>query len=137
MQFLDNVSCLFRTSAPRFSVTFKIFKLQNSCFQFFLDCELLNPHSGYVKLSPISYNSCITWLLASNFHTWYFFLFTLLKSFILRSKRTIKQILIFVEAVVHRCSSKLRAFSFIKRENHLRCFLWNLWFFTESHFYTR
>ena len=61
----------------------------------------IKPHSGYVKMRPISYNSCVTWILMSNFRTCFFSLFTLLfKSFILRGKRalTIKQILIFLEA---------------------------------------
>ena len=31
----------------------------------------------------------------------------------------------------------MRAYNFTKKENHLRCFLWNSWNFTESDFYRR
>ena len=58
--------------------------------------------ANMLKQTPISYNSCVTWLMTSNFCTYFFVLFTLLLNiFILRSKRTltIKQTLVFLDCL--------------------------------------
>ena len=89
---------------------------------------LLNPHSRCVKIDACLLQfSCH---MTSDVKFWHmiFFLFTLLfKSFILRSNRTstIKQILIFLETVVHRCFSKqvfLKTCNFVKKRLQQRCF---------------
>ena len=69
--------------------------------------HVLNTHSGYVKIDA---NSCVTCLLTSNFRTSFFFIIYIavqkIYSTKLKRTSTIKQILIFLEAVVHGCSSK-------------------------------
>ena len=70
--------------------------------------------ANMLKQTPISYNSYVTWLMTSNFCTYFFVLFTLLFNiFILRSKitLTIKQTLVFLDClwkdiwVVHRVTT--------------------------------
>ena len=67
--------------------------------------NLLNVHSGYVKID--AYLLQFLCHMTSDVKIVFFSLFPLLfKSFILKNKKslTIKEILIFLEGVVHRCS---------------------------------
>ena len=72
--------------------------------------DLLNPHGRYVKIDAYFPQFLCRMTSDIKLLDMVFSFFTLLfKSFILWSKRTltIKQILIILNAVVHRCSSKL------------------------------
>ena len=96
----------------------------------YLKRTLLNPHRGYVKIDAYLLQLLCNMTSDVKFlHV--FFLFTLLfKSFILRSKTTLTVlILIFLEAVVQRCSSNqvfLKTCNFIKKRLRHRCFPVNL-----------
>ena len=74
-------------------------------------------------MRPISYNPYVTWLLTSNFHTRFFsYLYWCSKALFYEAKKTLtmKQILIFLEAAIHRCSQK--ACNFNKKRFQHMCF---------------
>ena len=118
----------------RENLFFTLTEYLNICYQFEFSVELvkvvlLKRHNGYVEIDPYLLQLLCHMTSGVNFSHMFFFLFTLLfKSFIRRSKGTltVKKILIFLEAVRHRCSSKYlfrKPAILLKRDSNASVFL--------------